>query len=120
MPPWQLRQRLLQSAHHLVGFNLHRGLRGIIGRLLQRIAAFIVLPVPRNPRHNALAHDAPALHVADPILQDAIEQRLPFLGGTRGVAVCQLHHRVLHRIEGVRLMPQCYLCDPKPLALDPG
>ena len=66
--------------------------RAAVGRLIHRLVDRIELASssssPRHGmiRHDAAAHAAPALHVADAVLQDAIEQRLPFLGRTRGVA----------------------------------
>ena len=39
--------------------------------------------------------------VADPIIQNTVKKRLPFLGGTARIAAHQTNHRILHDIHGV-------------------
>ena len=67
--------------------------------------------------HDSLPDDTPALDVANPIFQNAVEKRPPFFGRSRRVAVSQLHHGVLHHVERIRLMAQRDLCDPESLPL---
>ena len=64
-----------------------------------------------------LPHDASALNVANAIFQNAVEQRPPFLGRSRSVAMSQLHHGILHDVERIGFMAQRDLCDPEGLPL---
>ena len=51
-----------------------------VGRLLQRVGHLcFLIRTPRHPGHHAAADRAPALCIADPVFQDPVEQRPPFL-----------------------------------------
>jgi DNA-binding FadR family transcriptional regulator len=89
-------------------------------RLRQGIELLVIFTTSRQPRHDSAAHRAPALHVANSVCQDAIEQRPPLLRAARGVRVRQLHHRVLHGIERVGVVAQSQLRDLECALLDAG
>src|SRR6185437_5368921 len=67
---------------------------------------------------HAVAHRAPALHVPDAILQNAVEERPPFLRGPVGIGARQLQHGILHRIQRIVLVPECRLGDFERTHLD--
>ncbi len=105
-------QRRIQRRHGLIEFQprdrrqiIARGLRDRIGVLIFLVAA------ERHPRHHPPAHRAPALHVADAVFQDSVEERLPFLLGPIRIGTGKLQHRILHRIQRIVLMPQAGLRD---------
>ena len=101
------RHRRLEHADRLVELEAPRGAGILARRLRDRIEVLVVLAVARRqPRHDAAAHGAAALHVADAVREDAIEQRPPFLDRTRTIRLHELHHRVLHGIERVVVVAQ--------------
>jgi len=109
---------LLQRRHGFVRLELCGRLCGAVHGQVHGIdRVLLVLASPWHKGHHPAAHIAPALHVADAIFEDAIEQRLPFLGRTQRVARAELHHRILHHVERISFVTQRDLCDPEGLAL---
>ena len=60
------------------------------------------------------------LQVADAVVEDAIEQRLPFRDGTGRIALRQAQHRDLHDVVGVVGVAERALRDPEGASLDAG
>ena len=86
-----------------------------------RVQIVILVVAPkRQPRDHAAPHGPAALHVPDPVLEDPVEQRLPFLRGPIGVRARKLQHRVLHGIQRIVLVTQRRLGDLECLQLDAG
>ncbi|MEM4303785.1 MAG: hypothetical protein QXQ70_07825, partial [Candidatus Caldarchaeum sp.] len=66
------------------------------------------------------AHAAAALYVADTVLEDTVEERLPLLRRAVGIGACEPQHRVLHDVECIVLVAHGDLCDPERPDLDLG
>ena len=56
-----------------------------------------------EPHHDAVAHGLASMPVANPVLQDPVEQRRPFGAVAIAVLAHQLDHRILHEVQ--RLIP---------------
>src|SRR6185369_7317317 len=105
-----LRQGSLERLHGLVGRQLLGRERRAVGHsrvlIRSRLGGVILRLQPRQPRHDP-GLDAPAaLTIANPVLQNAVEQRAPFLRRAATVAAGELEHRVLDAVEGVFIVPQ--------------
>src|SRR6185503_1304923 len=110
LPSRQLRQAPFQSLHGLVCRQLLRGERRAVRnrRVLIRgcLASFVLRLQPGQPGHDPGLDAPPALTIANPVLQNAVEERAPFLARAAAVAACELEHRVLNAVEGVFVVPQ--------------
>ena len=69
-------------------------------------ACFVLRFQPGQPRHDPGLDAPPALTIANPVLQNAVEERAPFLARAAAVAACELEHRVLNAVESVFVVPQ--------------
>lgn len=119
LPLGQRMQRLLERTHRLVHLEPRHRLRLRARRLGDRVRLLVlIVSAPRQPRHHAAAHRPPPLHVADPVLQDSVEQRLPLLRAAVRVGARELQHRVLHRIQRIFLVAQARKRELESLELD--
>src|SRR5258708_35625916 len=79
LPARKLRERLLERRDGLIDLETLLGLRLRTRRLGDRVRlVLIILAAEWQPGDHPPAHRAPALHVADAVLENAVEERLPF------------------------------------------
>src|SRR6516162_8141701 len=122
LTPGQRRESLLERAHRLIELEPLDRLRLRAWRLGYRVRLFVVpIAAPKGqPRDHATPDRAPALHVPNAVLENAVEERLPLLLRAVGVGTRELEHRILHRIQRVVLVPERRLRDLESLELDAG
>src|SRR5262245_56739291 len=95
----QHQQRLLERAHRVLREHLvERVVRFGARRHCDRVVLLVALDAAEKAQH-ARAHGTAALHVADPILEDAVEQRPPLLARAPRVTAHEPDHAVLHDVE---------------------
>ena len=108
----QLLERGIQGGHRLIEFQPRDRRQILAGRLGDGIGVIIIfVAAERHPGHDPTTHGAAALHVADAIFQDPVEERLPLRLGAPGIGARKLQHRVLDRVQRIILMPQAGLRD---------
>src|SRR6516225_5259853 len=80
LPPGQRPESLLERAHGLIELQSPDWLRLRARRLGNQVRLLIVLIAPkRQPGDHPTPYRAPALHVPNAILENAVEERLPLL-----------------------------------------
>ncbi len=95
-------QRLFEHCHGLVGRQQLRGSGERSGTASYGSAASSSSAFqPGSQLMSLRAHVPAALTVANPVLQNAVEQRPPFLARPLGIATRQLQHRVLYDIQRI-------------------
>ena len=87
--------------------------------IARRLVVLFVTP-EWQPGNDAAPYGTAALHVPDTVLENPIEQRLPFLRRPLGIGTRKLQHRVLDGVERIILVTQRRLCDLECLQFDAG
>ena len=75
---------------------------------------------PRRPRHDAVSDGLPALLVHNPVAEYAIKQRPPFSGWPGRIASHQFDHCVLHDVQSLIRITNCYSGNVKGPAFNLG
>ena len=79
---------------------------------------FVFVCARRQPGHHAGSDRAPALAIADPVVEDPVEERRPLRRRPRCVATRELQHRILHDVERIIDVAYRDLCDFEGATLD--
>ena len=114
--------RRLESLHRLVGHEPAARFRQVVRNVLVGISRCIVVvartrrPDGENPR----ADTAAPLPVADAVVEDAVEQRLPFFARPLAITAGEPQHGTLHDIECIVAVAYGHLRNAERPLLDFG